>query len=91
MTKMAVKRTGVVKKHCSAFVLFSKGVYPQTKFISIKVKERKTKGGPTKNKNSKNWENHPITCLFLTYINNLTTTVSHSFINLFADDTKTDA
>ena len=53
MTKMAVKRTGVVKKHCSAFVLFSKGVYPQTKFISIKVKERKTKGELQKIKTAK--------------------------------------
>ena len=30
MTKMAVKRTGVVEKHCSAFALFSENFHLQT-------------------------------------------------------------
>ena len=30
ITKMAIKRTGVVEKHCSAFTLFSKNFHLQT-------------------------------------------------------------
>jgi hypothetical protein len=36
MAKMAVERTGVVEKHCSAFTLFSNGFCPQTNKVHIK-------------------------------------------------------
>ena len=35
MTKMAVKRTGVVKKHCSAYALFFIALYPQTNEVYV--------------------------------------------------------
>ena len=35
MTKMAVKRTGVVEKHCSAFALFSQNFHQQTNEVWV--------------------------------------------------------
>ena len=41
MTKMAAKRTGVIREHCSAFALFPEGFHSQTDtFITIKVKKK---------------------------------------------------
>jgi hypothetical protein len=41
MIKMAVKRTGIVEKHCGAFVIFLRAfVHKQRKFISIEDQNR---------------------------------------------------
>ena len=48
MPKMAIIRIGVGKKHCSAFALFSKGLYPQTGkvYINERLNEGRIKGCP---------------------------------------------
>lgn len=50
ITKMVVKRTGVVEKHCNTFVRFSNGSCPQTEEIDINewLKAERIKGGSAK-------------------------------------------
>jgi hypothetical protein len=44
VTNMAVKRTGVVEKHCSAFALFFNGFHEQTEEVYIVQYKTKTVG-----------------------------------------------
>ena len=55
MTKMAVKRTGVVEKHCSTFTHFSNNFHPQTNEVQVskRLNEGRLKGGSVKIKTVK--------------------------------------
>ena len=61
MTKMAVKRIGVVEKHCSAFALFSRNFHLRTNEVQVskRLNKGRIEGGSAKMKNAKILKNRP--------------------------------
>ena len=56
MTKMAVKRTGIIEKHCSTFPRLFNGFYPEAYEVYINLRSKEGRIGICENKNCKNCE-----------------------------------